>query len=284
MTRLKATALFVYPVKGMKGITLKETQLTTRGLLHDRRWMVVREDGSFVTQRDSPRLALINTSLDEEGVSLTLAGHGSVTVPFELFRGAQIETRVWRVDCQAVDQGAHISEWLTQALESDVTLRLVRMAPEFKRAQNRPDIMGAETTVDFADAAPFLVANQASLDRLNAELSSQSMRTVPIDQFRPNIVVQGLEPFAEHDLGGLTTSEFQFRFRTPCERCIVTTINQKSAEKDPFGEPFKTLRAINPMPGNPRAPAFGQYATLEGHQPRVIRVGDQFEPIAVSAF
>lgn len=284
MNTLITTALFVYPVKSMRGIALKETRITGKGLLHDRQWMVVREDGSFVTQREIPRMALIDTGLVEEGVSMSLRGHGSITVPFELFHGERIETSVWRVACRAIDQGGYISEWLTQALESSNKLQLVRMNPEFTRPQNRPDIMGKETTVDFADAAPFLLANEASLDRLNSELESRSMQAVPIDRFRPNIVIRGLDPFAEHRIEGLATQDFQLKFRAPCERCSMTTIDQETAQKNALGEPFSTLQAINPMPGNPRAPAFGQYATLEGDQPRLIRVGDQFEPIAVSAF
>lgn len=284
MNTIRITALFVYPIKSMAGIALNDAKLTRKGLRHDRHWMVVREDGRFVTQRDIPRMALVKTRLAGSGIELSLDGHGTITVPFKLFHGENIETAVWRVKCQATDQGDEISDWLTRALESKERLRLVRMAPEFRRPQNKPDIMGEDTTVDFADAAPLLVANESSLAELNSVLENKSMLAVPMNRFRPNIVLRGLEPFAEHELAGLSAANFQLRLRTPCERCVVTTIDQETAEKDPGGQPFKTLQDINPVPGKPKAPAFGQYATIIQGGSRTIKVGDYFEPITNPSF
>jgi uncharacterized protein YcbX len=284
MSISKVTGLYIYPVKSMKGIAVENAPLTSKGLLYDRHWMVVRESGSFVTQRDIPRMALVNTSLREQGVELNMRGHGSITVPFDLFMGEHIETSVWRVKCQAVDQGEQISNWLTRVLDSNEPLRLVRMDPEFVRPQNKPEIMGKETTTDFADAAPFMVANQASLNELNSVLESNSIQAVPMNRFRPNIVVQGLEPFAEHKLAGLAADNYEFRLRAPCERCIITTMDQETAEKDPHGQPFKTLQTINPIPAKVKAPAFGQYATLTRGETRNIVLGDRIEPIVASPF
>jgi uncharacterized protein YcbX len=284
MKTLKTTGLYIYPVKSMKGIAVDKAQLTSKGLLYDRHWMVVGENDKFITQRDIPRMALVNTRLGEEGVELSMQGHGSISVPFDLFHGAQIETSVWRVKCQAVDQGEHISDWLTRALGSKKPLRLVRMDPDFTRPQNKPEIMGEQTTTDFADAAPFMVANQASLDELNSVLQSNSSLAVPMNRFRPNIVVQGLEPFAEHKLAGFGAENYELRLRAPCERCIITTVDQETAEKDPHGQPFKTLQTINPIPTKVKAPAFGQYATLTRGEAQNIVVGDRFEPIIVSPF
>jgi uncharacterized protein YcbX len=284
MNTMKTTGLFIYPVKSMKGIALDKAQLTSKGLLYDRQWMVVGESGKFITQRDIPRMALVNTRLGEQGVELSMDDHGSITVPFDLFRGEQIVTSVWRVKCQAVDQGQHISNWLTRALGSKRPLRLVRMDPDYVRPQNKPEIMGEKTTTDFADAAPFLVTNQASLDELNSVLESNSSQAVPMNRFRPNIVLQGLESFAEHKLAGLSAENYEFRLRAPCERCIITTVDQETAMKDPHGQPFKTLQAINPIPAKMKAPAFGQYATLTRGEAQNIVVGDRFEPITVSPF
>jgi len=281
MNNLKITGLYIYPVKSMRGIAVDKAQLTHKGLLHDRHWMVVAENGRFITQRDIPRMALVNTRLTEQGVELSMQGNDSIAVPFDLFRGEQIETSVWRVKCQALDQGEYISDWLTQALGSKKRLRLVRMNPDFVRPQNRPEIMGEKTTTDFADGAPLMVANQASLDELNTVLESNSSQAVPMNRFRPNIVVQGLEPFAEHKLAGLGAENIELRFRAPCERCIITTVDQETAEKDPQEQPFKTLQTINPIPAKAKAPAFGQYATLSRGEAEYIVVGDHFEPIVV---
>ena len=279
MSKINITGLFIYPVKSMRGIELQQAQLTARGLRHDRLWMIVRPNGRFVTQRDIPRLALVHTSLIEEGVVLSMEGSGSILVPFDLYEGEQIETNVWGDVCQTVDQGEEIGQWLTRALGTEKPLRLVRMNPDFTRPQNYAEILGEDTTTVFADAAPFLVANEASLDSLNSALEARSQSPVPMNRFRPNIVVHGLEPFAEHGLAELSTDNYQLQLRAPCERCVVTTIDQDTAEKDPQWQPFKTLREINPMPGNDKAPAFAQYATLRRGNLQNIALGERLETI-----
>jgi len=279
MSHTHITGLYIYPVKSMQGIALQQAQLTPRGLRYDRLWMVVRASGRFVTQRDIPRMALVQTGLNGDGVVLSMKGHGSITIPFDFDDAESIETRVWGDVCQTVDQGEAVSQWLSAALGSEEPLRLVRMRPGFVRPQNHPEIFGEDTSVDFADAAPFLVANEASLDHLNLVLESRSLSPVPMNRFRPNIVLRDLEPFAEHEIAGLSTESCQLQMRAPCERCVVTTIDQATGEKDPQRQPFKTLQEINPVPGKEKAPAFAQYATLAlGDQER-IAVGDRFEAI-----
>jgi uncharacterized protein YcbX len=153
------------------------------------------------------------------------------------------------------------------------------MKSEFSRPQNHAEILGEETTIDFADAAPFLVASESSLDSLNSALESRSLSPVPMNRFRPNIVVQGLQPFLEHELAGLSAERYQLKLRAPCERCVVTTIDQDTAEKDPQRQPFKTLQEINPMPGKEKAPAFAQYATLANGARTSMAVGDSLEAV-----
>ena len=279
MGSLKITGLYIYPVKSMHGITLKQAQLTPKGLLNDRLWMVVRANGRFVTQRDIPRLSMVNTELGEKGLVLSMQGHGSTRVPFDLYNGEQMETRVWRDNCQVIDQGEDISDWLTQALECKDPLRLVRMKPEYTRPQSHAALMGEETTTDFADAAPFLVANEASLERLNSVLESNSLRPVPMNRFRPNIVIRGLEPFAEHKLASLSTQGYQLKLCYPCKRCIVTTIDQDTGKKHPHNQPYKTLQSINPMPGNKKGPAFAENAILNRGNQQTIAVGDRIDAI-----
>lgn len=246
----------------MRGIETDQAVLTAEGLEHDRRFMVVREDGSFVTQRDLPRLALIRTGFQNGGIRLSRPGFGGITVPGDRLRGKTIHTKVWGDPCETIDQGEETALWLQSALESGQGLRLVRMQPDFRRPQNRPELLGEQTTTFFADAAPYLVANRSSLDALNHALAAAGHRSVPMNRFRPNIVVQGIEAFDEHGLSGLEGEDFLLGFCHPCERCVVTTIDQETAEKNPERQPFRTLREINPMPGKIPAPAFGHNAIL----------------------
>lgn len=271
------SALTVYPVKGMRGIELESARLTQAGLAHDRAFMVVRRDGRFVTQRDCPTLALIGTALDDDGVTLSRDGFGTLRVPFDREDGDRVRTRVWKDPCEAVDQGAAASRWLSAALESPDPLRLVAMAPGFRRPQGKADLLGAGTHTLFADAAPFLVANEESLEALNRELAARGFDAVPMDRFRPNIVVRGLPAFAEHRAGLWRGTGWALRLCHPCERCIVTTIDQATALRHPQREPYRTLAEINPVPGSDSAPAFGQNAVLHEGAQIEVAVGDRFQ-------
>ena len=274
MRTVEITSLHIYPVKSMRGIALDRAKLTSEGLENDRRWMVVRSNGRFVTQRDMPQMSLVHTSLEDGGLVLSRPGYGSVTIPYELHAGDLIKTKVWNDDCETIDQGDSISSWLTSALASKEPLRLVKLKPGFKRVLSKSALMAPDTSTYFADAAPILLANEASLDSLNSVLESSSQQSVPMNRFRPNIVVKGLEAFAEHKLDTLTAPDYQFKLCFPCKRCIVTTINQDSAEKDRGGQPFKTLQKINPMPGENKTPLFGEYVILTHGENKSIAAGD----------
>ncbi len=279
MSTLTITGLHIYPVKSMKGISLEKAPLTAKGLENDRRWMVVDMDGRFVTQKDIPQLALINTSLVDNGVMLSLPGSGETLVPFSMHHGDSVKTNVWGSHCEAIDQGQQVSKWLTAALENETPLRLVRMHPGFQRSTRKARVMGQETSTVFADLAPYLLAGEASLDRLNSELASSGHQPVPMDRFRPNIVIRGLEPFAEHKLQGVCSNDYALTMRLHCERCVVTTIDQETASKDPHQQPFKTLKAINPMPDKKAGPAFGHYATLSGGDGAIISLGEPLQAV-----
>ena len=272
---IEITGLTIYPVKSMKGISLERSTLTAQGLLHDRRWMVVTAGGRFITQRNLARMALVHTELAGEGVTLSLRGHGSITIPANGPGGEEIRTKVWGDVCETIDEGQEVSRWLTAALESNTELRLVHMAPGFVRPQGKPEHLGEETHTYFADAAPFLIANESSLDALNDELTSRREGPVPMDRFRPNIVLRGLEAFAEHSMPAVRSDNYGFRFCHPCERCVITTIDQETAEKNPDWQPFNTLKEINPVPGKKPAPAFGQNATLLSGEQATVAVGDR---------
>ena len=274
---VEVTGLFVYPVKSMRGIELGAAHLTPLGLEHDRRFMVVRENGEFVTQRNLPLLALIETALEPGGVVLSRQGFGHIFVPFDAEGGATLNTRVWKDKCLATDQGDTISRWLTEALESTDRLLLVAMQSGFERPQGKADMLGADTRTLFADAAPFLIANEASLARLNRELVERGHLALPMNRFRPNIVIRGPDAFAEHRIGALSNGDYGLAFCHPCERCVVTTIDQSTAVRNPDREPYNTLAEINPMPGRDKKPAFGHNAILSGARNRTIRTGDRLE-------
>jgi uncharacterized protein YcbX len=269
------TGVFIYPVKSLRGIAVNSAQLTALGCRHDRQWMLVSADGRFLTQREWPRMALIQTRLGSTGVELSLQGHGNIQVPFKQRQGRSISTSVWGDAVETTDQGDEVSAWLGQALAMPEAPRLVRMRESYQRPQRRPERYGPDTTTVFADGAPYLVANQASLEALNRELLKRGHAAVPMDRFRANIVVAGLPAFAEHQHALLEGPGYQLDLRYPCERCSVTTVDQALGIADEGQQPWRTLREINPMPNNARAAAFAQNSVLSGGAGASVRVGDK---------
>lgn len=274
--------LFVYPIKSCKGIRLTSAQLTPQGFRHDRQWMVVNDADRPQTQRDIPQLSQIETAFNGDTVVLSRTGHGSVAMPIAHLphSGPEtlVRTKLWKDECETVVASEEASRWLTQALASQRPVKLVRMAPGFTRPQSSPERLGADTHIQFADAGPFLIIDEASLQRLNEVLSAKRESAVPMNRFRPNIVVRGLQPFGEHAGGMLGNARYQLNFRVPCERCVVPTIDQNTSEAHPKNEPFNTLRDLNPRDLQKRQPLFGQYATLEMGAGEKIAVGDVLSP------
>lgn len=270
-------SLHVYPVKSLRGIDLRQATLTLRGLAQDRAWLIVDKADRFLTQRRLPAMARIATALTDGGLRLEAKGQAPLDIPFAPPDGVRRSTAVWDDPCEVVDEGDAAARWLAQALGEEHGPRLVRMAPDYRRPQPRPDRYGAGTTVQFADTAPLLVTNLASLAVLNEALARDGHPPAPMDRFRANAVVDGLEAFEEHRLTALTGPGYRWGLRYPRERCVVITMDQATGERAPSGEPFATLKRLNPMPGK-SGPAFGELAVVEAGDGATVSVGDVLTP------
>jgi uncharacterized protein YcbX len=236
---LHVSALFVYPVKSCRGIPLERAAIDDCGLRHDRRWLVVDADGAFLTQRTHPRLTLVETGIEREALVLSSAGRGSVSVPLS-GGGQRRRVRIWKDEVEAIPADADASRWLGSLLDADVSL--VRMPADVVRpvspAYGRPG-----DSVSFADALPLLVATEASLGDLNARLA----RPLPMDRFRPNIVVRGGDPWTEDVWRRVRVADVPVRLVKGCDRCVVTTTDQRTGERGV--EPLRTLATFRNRDG-----------------------------------
>jgi hypothetical protein len=236
---VKLSALHVYPVKGLKGIALPEAQCTDRGLRHDRRWMVVDAEGNFLSQREEPRMATVWTEIEDGVLSLAAPDAGSVEVPIEAggARSGRIRVRVWKSVVDAVPVSPYADAWLTDYLARPC--RLVYMPDETHRASNEK-YAGPDRLVGFADGYAYLVISEASLADLNGRLAGQRHPALPMNRFRPNLVVSGTEAYAEDGWGDIRIGEAILRGVKPCGRCQVTTTDQATGEVA-GPEPLATL-------------------------------------------
>lgn len=257
-------ALFVYPVKSCRGIALQQARLTPRGLQYDREWMVVSPDGRFLTQREVPRLALVGTSLHDDRLELSAPGLPTLVVPLQ--RAAQAvsaEVTVWGDRVRASDEGHAAASWFGEHLRREV--RLVRFDDTRRRPTDAAWSQGLDGSSAFADGYPVLVLSRASLDDLNSRLPSP----LPVDRFRPNVLLDGCAPYAEDALRGLAVGQMRLRIVKPCTRCVITTTDQATAV--PQGdEPLRTLKTYR-WDGALRGVTFGQNAIVE--RPGLLEVG-----------
>ena len=227
-------SLHVYPVKSCRGTALEEARLTEAGLEHDREWMIVTPEGRFVTQRELPRLALVEARLAADGLVLSAAGHGLVSVPFD-HAGGPVEVMVWRDRCRAFDQGEAAAQWLSMFVGRP--LRLVRFDPSRPRASEAAWTGGLAALNRFSDGFALLAISRASLADLNARLAVP----LPMDRFRPNLVLDGLPAYGEDELQDLVAGGVRLRRVKACTRCRITTTNQATAEVE-GEEPLRTLK------------------------------------------
>jgi len=257
-------SLHVYPVKSCRGIALEEARLTEAGLEHDREWMIVTPEGRFVTQRELPRLALVEARLAADALVLSASGHGSVGVPFD-HAGEPIEVTVWRDRCRAFDQGEAATKWLSAFVGRP--LKLVRFDPSRPRASEAAWTGGLTALNRFSDGFALLAIARASLGDLNARLAVP----LPMDRFRPNLVLDGLPRYGEDELQDLVTGGVRLRRVKPCTRCRITTTNQATGEVE-GEEPMRTLTTYR-WDASLKGVAFGQNLIVVAGSGERLRVG-----------
>lgn len=265
---ITVTALNVYPVKGLKGIALREARCTDRGIEHDRRFMVVDPGGQFLSQREHPKMATVWTEIDGDTLVLSAPDLDEVRLPLRPEGKSKARVQVWRSTCDAVIVSQQADEWLSDYL--GFACALVYMPDDSKRFSN-PDFGGTGNRVGFADGYAYLVTNEASLADLNAKLLAKDHAALPMNRFRPNIVVTGAAAFAEDDWRELRLHDVVLRAVKPCGRCQVTTTDQATGEvRGP--EPLATLATYRE---NEFGVRFGM--NLVTVEEGTIRVGDTVE-------
>lgn len=237
---LRLTALYLHPVKSCRGVAVDSAQVDAYGLVGDRRFLVVDTGGRFLTQRTHPRMALIETALSGDTLILSSPGHGSVSAPPSGIRRPVSGVTVWKDTVTADDCGDEAAMWLGEFL--GLTCRLVRAGVAYSRpipGRKLPSTLDVRLSagheVSFADAFPFLVISEESLADLNRRLDAP----LPMNRFRPNLVVAGAEPYAEDDWARFRIGSVVFHGATRCGRCVITTTDQLTAAR--AQEPLRTL-------------------------------------------
>lgn len=257
---MRVHSLYLYPVKSLAGIAVDSFELDEFGPVADRRWMLVDEQGCFVTQRKYPQLARVRTRLlGEREVEVDIPGSGTFALTAS---GEPVSVQVWRDQVRAVcgppEACAAISRFC------GAPFRFVYMPDDsFRRID--PAYVRENRRVGFADGFPLLLTNLASLDELNSRLE----QPVAMRRFRPNIVVQGARAWAEDSWRSLCISSVQVDLVKSCSRCVMTTVDPETGSKDPAVQPLRTLTGYRRTDDGV---IFGMNGVHAG--PGVIRVGD----------
>jgi uncharacterized protein len=267
--------LFVYPVKSCAGVELAEAVVTETGLDLDRAWMVVDPQGEFVTQRELPRMALIQPQLKHYEVVLRAPGMLALHLAIDAVE-QPMAVRVWGEPVAAFDMGDTAAQWLTDFLGRP--LRLVRFDPDAQRLSPLDWTAGVEAANQFSDAFPLLVLSEGSLRELNRRLAAQGHDAVGIERFRPNIVLAGLEAHDEDrvDVLRVETGESSaavLRPVKPCPRCPIPNIDPATARIEPHvSDALQAYRANERVGG---AVAFGMNAIVLEGLDQTLRVGQR---------
>ncbi|WP_437279063.1 MOSC N-terminal beta barrel domain-containing protein [Sorangium sp. So ce375] len=268
---MRLSAIYIYPVKGCRGLSVDAAAVDELGLAGDRRFMIVDPEGKPLTQRPLPRMALIEAQLSGSALTLGFSGRPPVSVPRRAEGARLLTVEVWSsTGLVAEDCGDDVAAWLTDVLEHPA--RLVRIGEAFRRPVLKASVARSEDVVSFADEFPLLVISEASLDDLNAHLAGRGAAPLPMDRFRPNLVVSGCAAFDEDLWSRVRVGELALRAGGPCGRCVVTTTDQRTAERGP--EPLRTLATYRRDAQKPSEVNFGQnyiHETKSG----TLRVGDE---------
>lgn len=262
---MKVTGLFIYPIKSCRGIAVDKLEVGPRGPTWDRRWMLVTPDNRFLSQRTCPKMATIRTTLRGHELRVEAPGMSELRIP-EQTASSGLSVTVWKDTVPAVVSTDEVNHWFSKCLGMDV--RLVRLADGSTRRRVRPPHEG-EFELYFADSSPFLLTNEASL----RDLQSRVSEPIPMDRFRPNIVVAGTKPYEEDDWKTIRIGSITFPTLYACDRCSITTVDQTTADRGV--EPLKTLSTYRKKGSGI---VFGS-RMVHGSQ-GILRIGDELDVLS----
>lgn len=284
MTNLILSELLIYPIKSAAGISVKAASLTPRGLEHDRRFMVVDPKGHFMTQRRFPKMALISAHVATSATSVAKPIGLSITAPGMSELGVMltqqpedaqqnVEVEVWGDRMIAQSCGSDAAAWFSQYL--GIPCQLVHMPNATQRPTDHGKF-GPNEIVSFADAYPYLLLTEASLTGLNQKLAAKQASPVPMNRFRPNLVISGeLAPHAEDSWKRIRIGDAIFSVAKPCARCSIPNVDQ--AKGDRTQEPSRTLATYRAWD---RGIWFGQNLIQENPSEGELKVGDEVDVLA----
>ncbi|MEZ4742813.1 MAG: MOSC N-terminal beta barrel domain-containing protein [Bdellovibrionota bacterium] len=261
-TVAQVESLWIYPIKSCRGISIQTMQIDKLGPLYDRNWMIVDQNGVFVTQRKFPKMARIETFLLKDMLTITIDGFGQENVTFidsQKLKAEMQSVKIWQDEVTAINGTTRVDALLSDFLKSPV--KLVQIDKHNPRLRQKEDI---EFTVGFADSRPFLLTNIAS----HEDLSNRVGEDIPISRFRPNIVIKNQSAYSEDEWESLKIGNIEFRQSVACDRCIIPTVDQKTGEKT-GAEPLKTLKSYRL---HSKSIVFGR--RLVHKNPGLIQIGD----------
>ncbi len=224
--------IWIYPVKSLGGIRLSSAEVLEKGLRDDRRWMLVDENGKFMTQRTTPKMALLALKSEGSGFWVTYGDDAVLMSSNDLSSGQIIKAQIWGDSVDVIEAHMAINAWFSERL--GMSCRLVSFPEENPRLID-PQYRLASESVSLADGYPILIIGQASLDDLNKRLETP----VPTNRFRPNLVFTGGEPYEEDAWKEFSVGANRFMGVKPCARCVLTTVDQATGVKG--REPLLTL-------------------------------------------
>ena len=267
MNNLTLTHIYIYPIKSLGGISLQSARVEERGLQFDRRWMLVDKNGMFLTQREYPQMALLQVNMKNDKLEVThkVKQISNLRLPISNEKSNSIVVNVWNDVVIAKRLNKEVDLWFSEALDFDC--QLVCMNDDSDRFTDK-NYTPEPKQVSFADAYPFLIIGQESLNELNCRLKEP----LPMNRFRPNFVFSGGEPFIEDTWKDFMIGDLKFRAVKSCSRCVVTTVNQDTAEK--ASEPLETLAKFRKADNKV---LFGQ--NVIGYDEGIVKVGDEVEQI-----
>lgn len=242
MAELRITQINIYPIKSTARISLSASRVLQAGLELDRRWLLVRPDGEAITAREYPLLTLVRTKLDDDTLVVVAAGMPELRIRYQQETGALRAVRIWGEECTAGTVGAQAERWFSNYLHE--ACELVRMSDTHPRPVD-PDYARPGDYVSFADAFPLLLISEASL----ADLNERVPHRVSMRRFRPNLVVNGEQPYAEDHWKKIRIGTVVFDGVKNCSRCVFTTIDPETGTKDSDLQPLRTLGSYRRRPG-----------------------------------